>query len=402
MPVACYLRVSTEEQRERQSIDTQREFGQRYCELHQLPVYEVYADDGISGTVPIESRPGGRSILEAARKGRFDQLLVYKLDRLGREIRLILNAVAELGGYGVRVRSMTEKFDTGTATSRLMLTLLSGFASHEREVIRERCLAGTNRVAEAGAWLGGTVPFGYRKVGEKRDAHLVISEAPIPDLAMSEAEVIREVFHMAVVERKSCRAIADRLNHLRVPCAYVRDDRLTVRGKRRQKTSGVWCPGRVRGLITNKTYMGIHEFGKRSATKRPVVSREVPAIVDAEVWRKAQANLHAHLLFGKRSTRNQYLLRGLIKCGLGKTIRNPLLYRRERPSSRIHRWRPDSCHNGPEALQWPNEIQTRSTRTTGRCSAHGGASLNSHPCAVALCWHREQPCGAHLASYLMK
>src|SRR6202021_3507156 len=125
----------------------------------------------------------------AARRGEFDQLLIYKLDRLGRDTRLILNAVAELEKLGVRVRSMTEEFDTGTATGRLMLTLLSGFASHERDVIRERSVAGTFRVAETGAWLGGIVPYGYRKVGEKRDARLVISEDQIPGLAMSEAAV---------------------------------------------------------------------------------------------------------------------------------------------------------------------------------------------------------------------
>ena len=158
-----------------------------------------------------------------------------------------------------------------------MLTMLSGFASHEREVIRERSVAGTNRVAESGAWLGGIVPYGYRKVGEKRDAHLVISEDPIPGLAMSEADVIREIFRMAAVERKSCRVIAARLNDLRIPCAYVRDDRLLLRGKRRQRTAGVWRPGRVRALITNKTYMGTHEFGKRSTSGRPVISRPAPA-----------------------------------------------------------------------------------------------------------------------------
>jgi site-specific DNA recombinase len=65
--------------------------------------------------------------------------------------RLILNAVAELEKLGVRVRSMTEVFDTGTSTGRLMLTMLSGFASHEREVIRERSAAGALRVAQAGA-----------------------------------------------------------------------------------------------------------------------------------------------------------------------------------------------------------------------------------------------------------
>jgi site-specific DNA recombinase len=166
MVVAVYLRVSTEEQRERQSIATQREFAVRYCDLHQLSVFRVYADDGVSGTVPLADRPEGSQILKDAHTGRFDQLLVYKLDRLGREIRLILNGVAELEKFGVRVRSMTEEFDTGTSTGRLMLTLLSGFASHEREVIRERSVAGTNRVAEAGVWLGGIVAFGYRKSGK--------------------------------------------------------------------------------------------------------------------------------------------------------------------------------------------------------------------------------------------
>ncbi len=48
---------------------------------------------------------------------------------------------------------MTEEFDTATSTGRLMLTMLSGFAAHEREVIRERSVAGTNRLAEAGAWM---------------------------------------------------------------------------------------------------------------------------------------------------------------------------------------------------------------------------------------------------------
>lgn len=316
MALAIYARVSTEEQRERQSIRTQTEFGERYGQLHSLAVYCIYSDDGVSGTVPIDKRPEGSQILRDARHGKFTQLLVYKLDRLGRETRLILNAVAELEKLGVRVRSMTEEFDTGTASGRLMLTLLSGFASHEREVIRERSLAGTNRAAEAGVWLGGIIPFGYRKVGEKRDAQLVISEEPIPGMALSEADVIREVFRMSAVERKSCRVIADRLNEPRVPCAYVRDDRLFVHGKRKQRTSGVWRPGRIRGLITNKTYMGVHEFGKRAASGRKVIERPVSAIVTEDVWKKAQANLSAHFLFGKRSARNQYLLRGLIKCGL--------------------------------------------------------------------------------------
>src|SRR5712671_5995967 len=196
MPSAVYLRVSTDEQRERQTIETQREFAEKYCALHSLSVFRVYSDDGVSGTVPLERRPEGSQILADARLGRFDQLLVYRLDRLGRDTRLILNAVAEFEKLGVRVRSMTEEFDTATSTGRLMLTMLSGFASHERDVIRERSVAGTNRVAESGAWLGGIVPYGYRKVGEKSAARIAISEDRIPGMKLSEADVIRCIYRM--------------------------------------------------------------------------------------------------------------------------------------------------------------------------------------------------------------
>src|SRR5580704_4060082 len=207
--VALYLRVSTEEQRERQSIDTQREFGAKYTDLHELRVHQVYADDGISGTVPIEKRPEGKRLLDAARRGEFNQLLIYKLHRMGRDTRLILNAVAELEKYGVRVRSMTEEFDTATATGRLMLTMLSGFAAHERDMIRERSMAGTDRLARAGAWLGGIVPYGYRKEGENNGAHIVISDDEIPAVGISEAEVIRRIFRLAAVEPATCFRIAD-------------------------------------------------------------------------------------------------------------------------------------------------------------------------------------------------
>ena len=64
MAVALYLRVSTEEQRERQSIATQLDFALRYCALHQLTIHQTYADDGISGTVPVELRPLGARLLE--------------------------------------------------------------------------------------------------------------------------------------------------------------------------------------------------------------------------------------------------------------------------------------------------------------------------------------------------
>jgi site-specific DNA recombinase len=249
MSIAIYLRVSTDEQRERQSIETQREELERFCRLQSLHVAETYADDGLTGTIPVNLRPAGGRMLRDARAKKFDRVLVYKLDRLGRDTMVTLEAVAELAKCGVRVVSITEACDGETSGGRLMLTIHSAFAAHEREVIRERSLAGTNRVAQSGAWLGGVVPFGYRKVGQKMAARLVISDDPIPDVGLSEAEIIRMIYRMAAKEGKSCFHISDQLNQLAVPCSYVRDEKLVTRGKRKTRTSGLWRPGRVRNML---------------------------------------------------------------------------------------------------------------------------------------------------------
>ena len=122
---------------------------------------------------------------------------------------------------------------------------------------------------------------------------------------------------MAAVEKKSCRVIAARLNELRIPCAYVRDDRLIVHGKRKERTSGIWRAGRIRAILTNSTFMGRHDYGKRSPKpRRELISRTVPAIVTEATWNKAQKTLKANFLFCARSAKTEYLLRGLIKCGL--------------------------------------------------------------------------------------
>jgi site-specific DNA recombinase len=316
MAVGIYLRVSTEEQRERQSIATQRDFAGRYCDLHQLPIHALYADDGISGTVPLDRRPEGAKLLRDARMKKFDQLLVYKLDRLGRETRLTLEAVAELEKCGARVRSMTEEFDSQTPTGRLMITMLSGFAAHEREVIRERSMAGTERQAEAGVWLGGIVPYGYRKNGLKGQSRLAIAEERIPGFEMTEADVVRLIYKMSAKDKKSCQRISDHLNRLGVPCGSSNTDAERA-GKRSRRVAKIWRPSHVRNMIVNRTYMGEHVYGKRSKNRsRKTIVRPVPAIVPEKVWKKAQNVLQTNRVICCRNRKHPYLLRGLIKCGL--------------------------------------------------------------------------------------
>jgi site-specific DNA recombinase len=153
--VALCLRVSSEEQRERETIEIQREFLQEYCHLYGLEVAQVYADDGVSGTIPLHERPEGRRLLEDAKEGKFSTLLVYRLDRLGRSPLVIVDAHDRLQASGVAVKSATEPIDTSNPSGRLIFQMLASFAEYERETIRERTRAGLHRAFGGGKHTPG-------------------------------------------------------------------------------------------------------------------------------------------------------------------------------------------------------------------------------------------------------
>src|SRR5262245_23436468 len=98
--VAIYARVSTEDQAERQTVQAQLDFLRRWADLHEFPIADVYVDDGWSGTIPLRNRPDGRRLLDDAEARRFDTVALYRLDRLGRSIHVLLEADRELEGPG--------------------------------------------------------------------------------------------------------------------------------------------------------------------------------------------------------------------------------------------------------------------------------------------------------------
>jgi site-specific DNA recombinase len=312
---AAYFRVSSEEQAERGSIENQRIAFDGYRAIHPLGQVEVYADDGVTGTLALDARPEGGRMMQDARAGRINRIVITKLDRLGRSAVAILNAVSEMESLGVELVSITEQIDTSTPAGRFLLTILSGVAALERDMIVARSADGTNRLARAGAWLGGIVPFGYVVEGRKNLSRLAVADDVIPEVGLSEADVIRMIYRMAGDEGLSTIAIAHTLNALGIPTRYTRDGREVERGKRKQATANHWSPGRVRNMLVSSTYRGVHEYGKRSKRERELIVRDVPAIVDAALWQRAQDTLSKNARFAKRNRRREYLLRGLMKCG---------------------------------------------------------------------------------------
>lgn len=306
-----YGRVSSEDQAERGTIQSQIDFGTKYCDLHEIAISEWYLDDGVTGTLPLEDREDGLRLIEDAKAGKFNLVLIYKLDRLGRTARVILNAIHELEEYGVKLRSMTEPFDTGDPSGRFLVTILAGVADLDRSSTLDRLWNGANRAAREGKWLGGIVPFGYLKEG----SYIVPSVEPMNGFYMSEVEVVRMVYRLTVGQHMSTKKIADYLNSLEVPPSYTKDSRQINRGKRKENTAGIWRPGRIRGMIVNTTYKGLHEYGKRSTKQREVIPRKVPSIVDTATWDQAQIVLHENQISALRNAKRKYLLRSLVKCG---------------------------------------------------------------------------------------
>ncbi|KOC49965.1 recombinase family protein, partial [Clostridium botulinum] len=316
--IAIYCRVSTEDQQERKTIENQIDFAQKYCDLHELSIFKIYKEDGVSGTIPLEDRPEGKQLIEDAKNNKFDTLLLYKLDRLGRSARITLNSIHTLEELNVQIKSMTEPFDTSSPSGRFMITMLAGVADLERSTILERMWLGANRAAKEGKWLGGIVPYGYF-VNE--DKYLEINNNAIPGINLSEADIIKLIFNLTVENHYSTVKICDYLNSLNIPTSYKKNNRQLNKGKRKVNVSGIWRPTTISRILRNKTYKGIHEYGKNSTKKREIITRKVPRIVSEDTWNKAQQVIEDNKLEANRNHKRSYLLKGIIKCGIcGKTF----------------------------------------------------------------------------------
>ena len=183
--VALYIRVSTARQdQEGYSIPLQKERLIAYCKAKGWAVAGVFVDPGHSGS-SLE-RPGIEALMEGVAAGKFDVVLVYKLDRLSRSQKDTLYLIEDVFmENGVDFVSMQESFDTTTIYGRAMVGILSVFAQMERETIAERTLMGRAGRAEEGLWHGGgTEPIGYDYV----DGELVVNK--------EEARQIQAVYNL--------------------------------------------------------------------------------------------------------------------------------------------------------------------------------------------------------------
>lgn len=150
MKAAIYARVSTQDQHCEMQLRELRE----YCKRRGWKKPTEYVDAGVSGSRA--SRPALDKLMRDAADRQFEVVLVWKLDRFGRSVLNLSQAVQQLDSYRVRFIATTQGIDTDSSnpTSRLLLHILSAVAEFEREIIRERTRSGLARAREVGKQLG--------------------------------------------------------------------------------------------------------------------------------------------------------------------------------------------------------------------------------------------------------
>jgi site-specific DNA recombinase len=280
--VAIYLRRSTDEHNQPFSIGAQEH--QLEAFIASQPGWSLAArySDNASGASGPEGRDGLRGLLEDAKAGSFDVVLVVRVDRLARRITLLYELLESFETAGVVLRSATEPFDTSGPMGRMLLGLLGILAQFERELLVDRIRSGIDEKARKGLWLGWA-PYGYDLV----DKVLVRND--------TEAPLVERVFDMFVNERLGTSAIRNRLNS---------EGRRTPSGRR-------WSSKAIGDMLGSYAYIGLvtHYDEIHPGQHLPLIERAV--------WDEAQQIAEQRGDTGARQRlESDYLFSGLLRCGL--------------------------------------------------------------------------------------
>jgi len=242
-----YLRVSTQDQKEGHGMQMQKTKCEAMATVKEWSIAKIYEDEGISGMVNENERPGFSQLLKDAKAKEIDAVIVYALDRLGRRAQIVLRTIENLAEMGIKVASCRENFDTSTAVGKFVVTMFADLSELERNTIVERTKLGLEERRKIDGDIGGNVPMGY----ERKMGTVVINE--------EKAEVVRFIFKRRYIDFRYMYEIADELNEKGLP-------KPTKRGK-------VWKASVVQRILDNEAkYRG--GFRNRSKFRWPRILPE--------------------------------------------------------------------------------------------------------------------------------
>lgn len=297
-----YVRISTTQQEEGTSIETQIE---RCVEAAEARGYQVKSDliyrDTWTGA-EVE-RPALDQLRRSVERGNLDAVMVYSADRLSRDPLHLLTLLREFSDSRVALESVLSSFDTSAEGQ--LLTFIRGFVGQmEHKQIAERTMRGKEQVARSGRLPCGTgsglYGYDYDPVQKVRTINEV------------EAETVKRIFKWAV-GGVSRHIIAKRLNEANIP---------TKRGK-------LWHPRGVERVLRNEAYTGVQTYGKKrhrkargvvTTTDRPetewvIIDDFTPALISQTLYSRVQKSLNERQARASKTAKHQrYLLTGFTRC----------------------------------------------------------------------------------------
>lgn len=300
--VAAYCRVSTDSSDQANSFESQQRYFRQYIEHNpDWELFEVFADEGISGT-NTKKRKEFQRMIACAENGDIDLIITKEVSRFARNIVDTISITRELKKHGVYVIFMNDGINTMDGDAELRLGIMASIAQEESRKTSERVKWGQKRRMEQGVVFGRSM-LGY----DVSDGKMTINEEG--------AEIVRLIFHKFANEGKGTHVIARELAEAGIHPMRVKEWSNTVilRVIRNEKYCG--------DLVQKKTYtpdfLSHEKKYNRGQEEFVIIKDHHEPIVSRELFEKANRILDAKSLSqeGKAKHSNRYIFSGKIKCG---------------------------------------------------------------------------------------
>ncbi len=342
--VAAYCRVSTDNEDQANSFESQQRYFRQYIERNpDWELYEVFADEGISGTNTKKRKEFNRMIA-CAKNGDFDLIVTKEISRFARNTLDSIFYTRDLKKHGVGVIFMNDNINTLDGDAELRLAIMSSIAQEESRKTSERVKWGQKRQMEQGVVFGRSM-LGY----DVKDGKMYINE--------DGAKVVRLIFHKFVNEGKGTHVIARELREEGIKPMRVKEWQNTVilRVIRNEKYCG--------DLVQKKTYtpdfLSHEKKYNRGQEEFVIIKDHHEPIISRELFDKANRILDEKSLSqeGKAKHSNRYPFSGKIKCGCcGSSY--VARYKTRKNGSRYKAWRclEAARHGSPHVDKAGNQV----------------------------------------------
>lgn len=300
--VAAYCRVSTDKLDQANSLESQQRYFNEYIARNPLwELYEIYVDEGITGTNTFKREDFNRMIKDG-KDGKFDLIITKEVSRFARNLLDSIAYTRELREYGIRLIFMNDNIDTDQPDHEFRLAMMASLAQEESRKTSERVKWGQRRRMEQGVVFGRDM-LGY----DVREGKLIVNKEG--------AEIVRLIYHKYLDEGKGCHVIANELREAGIKTSrFMKEWSYTVilRVLKNEKYCG--------DLVQQKTYTQSYLSHKKKANKGEldyvVIKDHHEAIIPRERFEAAQRELQRRhdMHYTKNGFANRYALSGKIIC----------------------------------------------------------------------------------------